>query len=252
MCCWSFLIFSLLVFWQNCMGPHFHLKGKLRFVSIEKYFLQTLRGTLLFEGFGVKVTSQMNSKPHLDPRPRPLKLKSPFFFLSDKITKNSNGFHSAGVVPKPKGEMEKEGAFWSDAAGPNTLLHSLRVASSDTPWELCTGTNSTLIFLIYSKTCTHLHFYRFLTFRSPLGFKSFQLADWTLPFEWCITRNISFPSTFFSSKQDEHDFCLILLAQKKKVFLVSQLCSILFWYYTLTCRSSQGSNKDHFQKSYCS
>lgn len=33
--------------------------------------------------------------------------------------------HSAGVVPEPKGEMEEEGAFWSDAAGPNTLLNSL-------------------------------------------------------------------------------------------------------------------------------
>lgn len=53
-------------------------------------------------------------------------------------------FLSAGVVPEPKGKMEKEGAFWSDAAGPDTLLHSLRAASSDTSWKLRTGTERVL------------------------------------------------------------------------------------------------------------
>ncbi len=41
-------------------------------------------------------------------------------------------FSSVGVVPKPKGKMEEKGAFWSNAAGPNTFLDSLRAASSDT------------------------------------------------------------------------------------------------------------------------
>lgn len=40
-------------------------------------------------------------------------------------------FLSAGVVSEPKSKMEETGAFWSDAAGQNTFLNSLRAASSD-------------------------------------------------------------------------------------------------------------------------
>lgn len=36
--------------------------------------------------------------------------------------------------------MEEEGAFRSDAAGQDALLHSLWAASADTAWELRTGT----------------------------------------------------------------------------------------------------------------
>lgn len=64
-------------------------------------------------------------------------------------------FHSAGVVPEPKGKVEKEGAFWTDAAGPDTLLISLRAASPDTPWKLRTGTEWVLqYFQITSSNIT--------------------------------------------------------------------------------------------------
>lgn len=36
--------------------------------------------------------------------------------------------------------MEEEGAFRSDAAGQDALLHSLWAASADKAWELRTGT----------------------------------------------------------------------------------------------------------------
>lgn len=36
----------------------------------------------------------------------------------------------AGVVPEQEGEMEEKRAFWSDAAGPNTLLDRLRASSA--------------------------------------------------------------------------------------------------------------------------
>lgn len=40
---------------------------------------------------------------------------------------NIQAFFSSlqGVVPEPEGKMEEKGAFWSDAAGPNTLLDRL-------------------------------------------------------------------------------------------------------------------------------
>jgi len=69
-------------------------------------------------------------------------------------------FLYAGVVSKPKSQMEETGAFWSDAAGPNSFLNSLRAASSDASWELRTGTEWVLQYRfdtfepIYSKSQT--------------------------------------------------------------------------------------------------
>lgn len=39
--------------------------------------------------------------------------------------------------------MEEKGAFWSDAAGPNTLLNCLRAAAPHTPGKLRTGRDTT-------------------------------------------------------------------------------------------------------------
>lgn len=50
-----------------------------------------------------------------------------------------NQFHPTGVVPESQSKVEEEGALWPDAAGPNTFLHCLRAASSNTAWELRTG-----------------------------------------------------------------------------------------------------------------
>ncbi len=45
----------------------------------------------------------------------------------------------SGVVPESQSQVEEEGTFWPDATGPNTLLYSLRAASTDSARELCTG-----------------------------------------------------------------------------------------------------------------
>ena len=45
----------------------------------------------------------------------------------------------SGMVPESQSQVEEEGAFWSDAAGPDTLLYCIRAAPTDSAWELCTG-----------------------------------------------------------------------------------------------------------------
>lgn len=51
----------------------------------------------------------------------------------------SASFHFAGLVPEPESKMEEEGALRSDAAGPNSLLHRVRAATSNATRELRTG-----------------------------------------------------------------------------------------------------------------
>lgn len=53
-----------------------------------------------------------------------------------------DSLYFAGVVPEPESKVEKEGAIWSDAAGPNTFLNCLRAAPSNASWELRTGTEA--------------------------------------------------------------------------------------------------------------
>lgn len=94
-------------------------------------------------------------------------------------------FLSAGVVPEPKGKVEEEGAFWTDAAGPHTLLVCLRAASPDTPWKLRPGTERvlqhfqipsfhfTIAFVTYrsivSRRVSHSLLIYHFRFRTPLG-----------------------------------------------------------------------------------
>lgn len=82
----------------------------------------------------------MNFKPLDDPRPDWMTLldesKDPLVSLGENENDPASfmtfrHFLPPGVVPEPTGKMEEKGTFWSNAAGPNTFLNSLRAASSD-------------------------------------------------------------------------------------------------------------------------
>lgn len=149
---WHFLMccrYRLFFFQSSGSTAWDHFNRKPRFLSMEEYFLQIweklpVKGLRCISHY-TPFSLRKNFKSHIDPRPRlntlrdeskncSLRLNDPASFMTFRH------FLSAGVVPEPKGKMEEKRAFWSNAAGPNTFLNSLRAASSGTSWELRTGT----------------------------------------------------------------------------------------------------------------
>ena len=108
-----------------------------------EYFLKT-RGKLPVEAYSFTVTTLHLAFFEFKTRFYPLQRLNLFleqskdalffkilFFDKPASEVTFRRFLSVGVVSEPKGEVEEKRAFWSDAAGPNTFLNSLRASSSD-------------------------------------------------------------------------------------------------------------------------